>query len=347
LNVSATLPFNTAGHNSRPFGRRQREPRGARRPVVLVTGFHGAGKTRLIDRLLGAAVERPLIINEAGEGEPGGEMPAGCLCCPARGEIERVLAGLVQDHAAGKLPGFARILIETAGGADPSALMKALLDERNLGRHFHLASVVAVVDAASGARTLETSPAAQRQIAVADRIVIAGSDLADEHALAELRRLVTALNATAPQIAADDPALDAGFLLRDGSLPFPRLEGPTLCEPAAEAHRSFRLTFERALPWDTLSIALGLLRDMRGADLLRVKGLVAIAGCAGPVVIHIVQNVAQKPIELERWPDGDRVSQLVFITRGLARERVAALFDAISGLRDGEAIHDDHVIPKA
>lgn len=333
LSFTASLPFNTAGHGSHPFGRRHREPRGARRPVVLVAGFHGAGKTTLINRIIATSGASAVVISEADEAGAAGALPAGCICCPSRGELERVLADLVRDQATGRRAPFDHVVIETAGGADPSPLMKSLLDERNLGRHFHLASVIAVIDGPAGAALLRGSPTAQRQVAVADRVVVMRSELAGESDLAELRGLIAGTNPAAPCLHEGDPAGDGDHLLRDGSLPFPRLDGPVLCEAMADEHASFRLEFPDPLPWAAFAAAMSLLRDMRGADLLRVKGLLAIEGCAGPVVIQIVQNVAQKPLELERWPQGSATSELLFVTRGLAEAPVRALFDAILTLR--------------
>ncbi|MFK8250852.1 CobW family GTP-binding protein [Ancylobacter terrae] len=335
MNFAASLPFNTAGHGSHPFGRRHREPRGARRPVVLVAGFHGAGKTTLINRIIATSGTSAVVISEADDTATAGAIPAGCICCPSRGEMERVLADLVRDQASGRISPFDHVVIETAGGADPSPLMKSLLDERNLGRHFHLASVMAVVDAPTGAVTLRGSSTAQRQVAVADRIVVMRSALADEAALADLRGIVGGLNPSAPWIEDGDPDAAGDHLLRDGSLPFPRLDGPVLCETMTDEHVSFRLEFPDPLPWAAFAAAMSLLSDMRGADLLRVKGLIAIEGCAGPVVIQIVQNVAQKPLELERWPRDEAASELLFVTRGLAPATVKDLFDAVIALRKG------------
>ncbi len=75
--------------------------------------------------------------------------------------------------------------------------------------------------------------------------------------------------------------------------------------------------------------------SLRGPDLLRVKGLVALAECRGPVVVHVVQHIAHPPVELEEWPDGDRRSRLVFVTRGLGREAVARLFTDIVAVASG------------
>jgi len=76
------------------------------------------------------------------------------------------------------------------------------------------------------------------------------------------------------------------------------------------------------------------LTALRGADLLRVKGLVAVEGCRGPVVVQAVQHVAHRPVELEDWPDGDRRSRLVFITRKLTCEPVERLFAAIGAVTE-------------
>ncbi|HYZ41194.1 MAG TPA: GTP-binding protein [Stellaceae bacterium] len=79
-----------------------------------------------------------------------------------------------------------------------------------------------------------------------------------------------------------------------------------------------------------------VLTGLRGPDLLRVKGIVAMAECRGPVVVHFVQHLAHPPVELEDWPDADRRSRLVFVTRGLAREAVIQLFAAVTAVAASE-----------
>src|SRR5207302_2907140 len=95
---------------------------------------------------------------------------------------------------------------------------------------------------------------------------------------------------------------------------------------------SFALFFDAPLPWAVFEQAMAVLTGLRGADLLRVKGLVAVEGCRGPVVVHAVQHVAHRPIELEDWPDADHRSRLVFITRNLPRQPIEALFAAVTGV---------------
>src|SRR5205085_3265047 len=99
---------------------------------------------------------------------------------------------------------------------------------------------------------------------------------------------------------------------------------------------SFALFFESPLPWLVFEQAMAVLTGLRGADLLRIKGFVAVEGCRGPVVVHAVQHVAHRPVELEDWPDTDRRSRLVFITRNLAKAQIERLFAAIEAVADIE-----------
>ena len=86
---------------------------------------------------------------------------------------------------------------------------------------------------------------------------------------------------------------------------------------------SFVLTEDAPMPWPVFARAMDTLTTMRGADLLRVKGLLNVEGCKGPVVVQFVQHLAHPPVELETWPDDDRQSRVVFITRGIAERRCA------------------------
>jgi len=95
---------------------------------------------------------------------------------------------------------------------------------------------------------------------------------------------------------------------------------------------SFSLFFEEPLSWPGFEQSMALLAALRGPDLLRVKGLLAVEECRGPVVVHYVQHVAHPPVELEDWPDADRRSRLVFVTRGLRREPVAQFLASVARL---------------
>jgi G3E family GTPase len=334
-----------AGSGASPFGAAQRRPRGTRVPVSIVTGFLGAGKTTLIRALLEApeGANTAVVVNEYGEvGIDNALLRAssdatvllgnGCLCCLARSDLQETLRTLFADRARGAVPSFQRVIIETSGLADPGPLLQTFASDRALGQEFHLQALVAVIDAPNGWRNLASAPEAREQIALADRIVLTKADLADP---GPLLKEIAALTA-APVAPALDGAIDPGFLL-DERLDLPaRIPEHDPDDHGAHAHShgidSFVITFDKPLNWPAFEQAMAVLIALRGVDLLRVKGIVAVEGAKGPVVVHAVQHTAHRPIELQAWPDDERVSRLVFITRGIGKAEVAALFTAVAAL---------------
>jgi len=158
--------------------------------------------------------------------------------------------------------------------------------------------------------------------------VLTKTDLADP---AELIAQLKGLSA-APVTRAVNGTIEPAYLLDE------RLDLPAHIPEHDHAHAhshgidSFVLTFDKPLSWPAFEQAMAVLTALRGADLLRVKGIVAVEGVKGPVVIHAVQHTAHRPIELETWPDGDRTSRLVFITRGIGRPEVENLLAAAAAL---------------
>jgi G3E family GTPase len=138
----------------------------------------------------------------------------------------------------------------------------------------------------------------------------------------------------APLATATHGVIDPGFLLDEGLdlAVRPTLHAHDHEHDHAHGIDSFALFFESPLPWPVFEQTMAVLTALRGPDLLRVKGLVAVEGVRGPVVVHAVQHVAHRPVELEDWPDGDRRSRLVFITRDLGRAEVEQLFAAVSAV---------------
>src|SRR3954470_3299758 len=344
---ASTELFSTA--EASPFGRRQRWARGARIPVTVVTGFLGSGKTTLIRELLrrpeGANIA--IVINEYGEvGIDDALLRAssdatvllgnGCLCCTVRTDLQESLRALFADRARGAVPSFERVIIETSGLADPGPVLQTFATDRALGEEFHLQSLVTVVDAVNGMANLDRMPEARQQAALADRIVLSKTDAADAAAIDRLTARLRELSA-APIAAASHGVIEPGFLLDEA----PDLAARLAAHHHDHAHApsdgivSFPLFFDAPLPWPVFEQVMAVLTALRGPDLLRVKGLVAVAGCKGPVVVHAVQHVAHRPIELEDWPDGDRRSRLVFITRRRGREAVERLFAAVGAIVRG------------
>src|SRR5208282_156172 len=183
-------PF--AGRAPPLFGRRQKRPRGPRLQVVVVTGFLGSGKTTLIRALLdkpegaGTAV----VVNEYGEigidhvllrssSDATVLLGNGCLCCNVRSDLQETLRTLFADRARGAVPSFVRVVIETSGLADPGPVLQTFATDRALGREFHLQALICVVDAVNGEANFKRMPEARKQVALADRIVVTKSDIAD------------------------------------------------------------------------------------------------------------------------------------------------------------------------
>ncbi|MBV9687854.1 MAG: GTP-binding protein, partial [Alphaproteobacteria bacterium] len=253
----------------------------------------------------------------------------GCLCCNVRTDLQETLRELFADRARGAVPSFERVVIETSGLADPGPVLQTFATDRGLGREFHLQALISVVDAVNGERNIARMPEAKKQAALADRIVVTMSDLAGAAATGRLIEQLGALNA-APIAIAVGGEIEAPFLLAEPATP----RGGFNLGGAEHTHglSSFALIFDGPLPWAAFEQAMAVLTALRGPDLLRVKGLVAIKECRGPVVVHAVQHVLHPPVELEDWPDGDRRSRLVFVTRDLARDIVARLLADVTAI---------------
>lgn len=330
-----------------PFGRRVGRARGSRIPVTLVTGFLGAGKTTLIRRFLsspegaGAAV----IVNEFGEvgidhtllrasSESTVLLGNGCICCSMRSDLETTLGALLAEAATGAAPSFDRVVVETSGLADPAPVLQTFAADRGIGREFHLEAVVTLADASSIEAQYEAAPEARRQLAVADRIVLSKTDLMEESDVPRVRAFVAARNPAAEVIVANHGAVEPLHLMRPPTAPRPIPEGHA--EHSQEIG-SFSIAFDGPLPWAVFAHAMDVLMDLRGADLLRMKGIVEIEGAQGPVVVHAVQHRMHPPVELTDWPDGERQGRLVFIGRRLERQSVVALFKAVQAVSGAQS----------
>jgi G3E family GTPase len=332
------------------FGRRLKRVRGARIPVTVVTGFLGAGKTTLVRRFLatpegeGTAV----VINEfgsvgiddalvRGSTDEVTLLGNGCLCCNTRSDLQIALRNLVAEREHGKVPQFRRILIETSGLADPGPILQTFATDRALGGEFHVEVVVTMVDAVGGLDTLDWSAEARKQVILADRLVVSKTDLAG----AESNRLIDRLRLLNPRAvihSAIDGDLDPRCLIEADAVSADADEPRSGFVAEAEHSdgiASFVLTDEAPLTWDTFARAMETLIALRGPDLLRVKGFLNVAGCRGPVVVQVVQHLAHPPVELAAWPDKDRASRLVFITRNIPETQVRALLDSVRALAAG------------
>jgi G3E family GTPase len=330
------------------FGRRLKRARGAKIPVTIVTGFLGAGKTTLVRRFLatpegeGTAV----VINEfgsvgiddalvRGSTDEVTLLGNGCLCCNTRSDLQIALRNLVAEREHGSVPHFQRILIETSGLADPGPILQTFATDRALGGEFHVEVVVTMVDAVSGLETLEWSAEARKQAILADRLVISKTDLAGGEASERLIARLRALNPRAATHTAVDGKLDPRCLV-EADVTSLAAGDPRSGFIAEAAHSddiaSFVVTDDTPLFWDTFARSMDTLIALRGPDLLRVKGFLNVAGCRGPIVVQVVQHLAHPPVELAAWPDRERASRLVFITRNISERQVRDLLNAVRAL---------------
>jgi G3E family GTPase len=313
-------------------------------PVSVITGFLGSGKTTLLARLLrDPAFERTaVIINEFGavgldhllvesSDEQILTLEGGCVCCTVRGDLVRTAGDLLARRASGKVTPFERIVIETTGLADPAPILHALMTDRDIADALRLESVIATVDAAAGGGTLDAHPESVKQAALADRIVLTKTDLADPAANGLAERLQS-LNPAAPKLTALHGALDARLLF-GGRAYDPAFYDPALYEAPAHRHgsvNSFCLRREEPLHAATLSLFLHVVAEHCGARLLRLKGLVDVVESPGrPAVIHGVQHVFHPPAWLDAWPDEDRSTRIVVISQGLDAEWLQDLLEVL------------------
>lgn len=339
-------------------------------PLTVLTGFLGAGKTTLLNRLLAspALADTLVLINEFGEigldhlfiEKVDGDMimmSSGCVCCTIRGDLVNMLEDLLRRLDNGRIRPFRRVVLETTGLADPAPILHTIMSHPYLVLRFRLDGVVAVIDAVNGEATLDAHEEAVKQAAVADRLVVAKTDLPEGAAkAASLKARLAALNPGACILDAREatPAalLDCG--LYDPATKTARMRDWLNAEAVEEAHghghhhdhgrhhhrhdvnrhddhiQAFCLTGDEPFTPPSFDIFIDLLRHTHGPRLLRVKGVIALSDePERPVVIHGVQHVFHPPHRLEAWPDDDRRTRIVFIVKDLDRQFVEGLYAAL------------------
>ncbi|QRG07769.1 GTP-binding protein [Xanthobacter dioxanivorans] len=301
-------------------------------PVVLLTGFLGSGKTTLLNDLLRRPAFRDtaVVINEAGDAgidhaliETGSDevllLEGGCICCRLKGSLNTTLNGLLRRRA---LDGFAfrRVVVETSGLADPAPILHALIADPLFNRHFSIAGVTTVVDAANFPSTLAHHAEGVTQVALADRILVTKTDLVSPAQLSAVESEVAALNPLAERHLLSHAGHNGGLIWLDPRQePRPmrrRFAATAVSHAVATASLAFpgRLTREAVDDW------LDRIGDLFGGTLLRLKGILQLEELAEPVVLHGVQGLVYSPGTLSAASGGVTENRMVLIGRGMEEQ---------------------------
>ena len=301
-------------------------------PVNILTGALGSGKTTLLKALLRAPRLEctAVLVNELGEvgidhhliehaTESTLLLENGCLCCAMRDDMKVSLQALHSRRDRGEIPRYERVVIETSGVADPVPIAYTLLAEPVLQHHYRLGNVVAVVDAVNADRQLDRFETSVKQVVLADRLVLSKLDLALPEGARPLRSRIAALNPMAPIFESGsvdlDPvdllvadAYDQGAKARDierwRNQIAAGVTGRSSHLLSVDAHR---FTFEAALDWTAFGIWMTMLLHRHGDRVLRIKGLLNVAGVPGPVLVNGVQHMCiRRPTSRHgQTPTGD------------------------------------------
>jgi len=346
-------------------------------PVTVLTGYLGAGKTTLLNRILSEphGKKYAVIVNEFGEvgidndlivgaDEEIFEMNNGCICCTVRGDLIRVISGLMK-----RAQNFDGILIETTGLADPGPVAQTFFVDEDVAKRAKLDSIVTVVDAKHLPQRLKDSNEAEEQIAFADVILLNKTDLVSKEELKKVEHAIRRINAFAKIVYTERCKVELDQVLGLGSFDLneilkhePDFLGAQGHDHGHDHHHnhdhahgedchdhechnpehhheqhdhqhdstitSVSLTAEKPIDSSKFENWMGDLRANKGPDLLRYKGILDIAGSNQRLVIQGV-HMMMEGSNLAEWKVGvKRQSRLVFIGRKLDEKQLREGFRA-------------------
>ncbi len=326
-----------------------RENLQTRIPIHIITGFLGSGKTTLLNNLLVQAElqHSVVIVNEFGEisidhllvqatTEDIIMLEGGCLCCSVRGDLINTLEDLFHKRARHDIPKFKQVLIETTGLADPTPILRTLMNDLFIIAHYRLEIIITTVDALLGTQQLEEYDESVKQVALANHLCLTKIDLVSTVMLDKLKQRLQQINPTA---LIHDTKPDATILFNNNAYnPQTRQRDVTRWLQAdiynkQERHDAYIKTFciehNTPLHWLTLERWIQLLTRLRGKDLLRIKGIAYTYETNLPVIIQGVQHILQPPVTLDAWPSEERCSQIVFITRNIEKDVIERVLYAL------------------
>lgn len=312
-------------------------------PVTVLTGYLGAGKTTLLNRILTEehGQRYAVIVNEFGEigidndlivdaDEEVFEMNNGCICCTVRGDLIRILEGLMKRR--GK---FDAIIIETTGLADPAPVAQTFFVDDDVAARASLDAVVTVVDAKHILLRLEDSHEAEEQIAFADVILLNKIDLVSAQELDEVRQRLRSINSQAKMFETNNAQVPLDEVIGLGAFDLERIleiEPGFLGEDDHEHDddiTSVSVTSDTLVNPELFMPWLQNLVQVQGQDILRLKGIIAFPDEKQRFVVQGVHMLLAGELQDREWRDDEpRTSRLVFIGRNLDQRTLAQDFAA-------------------
>ena len=329
-------------------------------PVTVLTGFLGSGKTTILSKLIRdpAFSDTAVIVNEFGEvgldhmlvsssDETIIDLSCGCICCTIRGDLMLTLSDLKERREQGTVSPFARVVIETTGLADPAPIIHTLMQEPTVFTSYRLAQIVTVVDTVNGMTTLDRHPEAVKQVAVADGLLMTKTDIVqDVDAMDALDTRINHINPSAHREECVNGRVPPSFLFTGGVYDPENkgtdfvdwLSGETEGLPNSvlandrhdDAITTFSISRNEPISRGALGVFMQMLADQKGADLLRMKGLVQLTDDQSkPAVVHGVQHVVHPIERLDAWPTTTRQTILIFIVSGIPVTWIEDLWDTV------------------
>ena len=348
-------------------------------PVTVLTGYLGAGKTTLLNRILSEShgLRFAVIVNEFGEigidndlivgaDEEVFEMNNGCVCCTVRGDLIRVVSGLMKRKGR-----FDAIIVETTGLADPGPVAQTFFVDEDVRAKTRLDSVICLVDAKHFDATLTADKVAKEQIAFADHIILNKTDLVDANALDVIEARLRGLNPVAKIERAERSGVAIASLLNQNRFDLTKMEtvanhddhGPDCGDHCDHYHdhghehahhlhhghdhhhhdhhdhghlnpihdteiTSISLSTDQPMDGVAFTRWLDKLLADKGQDILRAKGILNVAGEKKRLVFQAVHMILEGELTSE-WKAGEpRLSRAVFIGRHLPEADIRKGFDA-------------------
>ncbi|MBV9653324.1 MAG: GTP-binding protein [Acetobacteraceae bacterium] len=311
-------------------------------PVTVLTGYLGAGKTTLLNRILSENHGRKyaVVINEFGElgvdndlvvdaDEEVFEMNNGCVCCTVRGDLIRILGGLMKRRGR-----FDGIIIETTGLANPAPVAQTFFVDEAVRANTRLDAIVTVADAKNLPQRLEDSLEAADQLAFADVIVLNKTDLVTAEELEGVEARIRAINRFAVIHRTQRASVPIAEVLDRHGFDLQRVlsEHPDFLTDDAHEHNddiaSMSFEIDRPIDPEKFNVWIGTLLQTKGQDILRTKGILAYANENRRFAFQAVHMMADGDF-IGPWKEGDpRRSRIVFIGRGLNRPQLRRGFES-------------------